>query len=357
MQPVLIEEVVDLRDHPEPSKMVEAVSSVTIGDLHGNALKLLYFLIREGVLSLADPNQYAEFVEIYCKSIDEITIQDIKAMRSIVKKSSVNNTIKVCLIGDEFADRGSNDYFTLLLLKRLHEARVKLEINISNHGLEFIYAYESGDFLNRKSFEIMPFQSGSIYALRNLIERFPDLSLLDDVSAFVDNIYKSTLRLISYDADLQNKSIFIRTHAPCDLHLIKDAVNYFNNDYNDNSLHDLMNSIDSIQLKISEYIAESCVSILLGRDPLRLFLWNRNTELTLDPSMLTDISRQERLYDYSIHYIHGHTPGITNHYVSNLDTMLGKCHGSSSSFQSSPQITEFNHVGAYKVLRLIEEPV
>lgn len=147
MQPALIEEIVDIRRHPEPSKMMEPVSSVTIGDLHGNALKLLYFLIREGVLSLADPNQYAAFVEIYCKSIDEITIQDIKAMRSIVNKSSVNNKIKVCLIGDEFADRGSNDYFTLLLLQRLNEGQVKLEITISNHGFEFIYAYESADFL------------------------------------------------------------------------------------------------------------------------------------------------------------------------------------------------------------------
>lgn len=186
------------------------------------------------------------------------------------------------------------------------------------------------------------------------MQKFPNLKIYDETIEFISTIYKETLHLISYDADLQNKRIFIRTHAPCDLNMIKDAVNYFNNDYNDNSLADLMNSIDSIQLKISEYIAESCVSILLGRDPLRLFLWNRNTELTLDPSMPTGISRQERLYDYSIHYIHGHTPGITNHYVSNLDTMLGKCHGSSSSFQSSPQITEFNHVGVYKVLRLVE---
>ena len=277
MQPILIEEIADLRQHPEPSKMVEAVSSVTIGDLHGNALKLLYFLIREGVLSLADLNHYTEFVETYYKSLDEITIKDIETMRSIVKKSSVNNKIKVCLIGDEFADRGSNDYFTILLLQRLHTGRVNLEINISNHGLDFIYAYESGDFLNSGSFEIMPFQSGSIYALRNLIARFPDLKIYDEVIAFVDNIYKGTLRLISYDADVQNKRIFIRTHAPCDLLLIQDAAHYCNTDYNDNSLPNLMSSIDSIQLEITSFIKESRLANVLGTHPLRLFLWNRST--------------------------------------------------------------------------------
>lgn len=345
MRPVLIEEIVDLRHCPEPSIMTEAVSSVTIGDLHGNSLKLLYFLIREGVLSLAGPQQYTDYVKIYCKNIDELTIQDIEVMRSFVENSVVTNKIKVCLIGDEFADRGSNDYFTLLLLQRLHEGGVQFEINISNHGLEFIYAYESEDFLNSESFEIMPFQSGSIFTLRNLIESFPELKILDEVNSFVHNIYKSRLRLVSYDSDTKNKRIFIRTHAPSDLTLIHDAASYCGTEYNDNSLLDLMKSIDSIQSKIANFIAESSLSTLLDTNPLRLFLWNRETE----------ILRQDTLQDYSLYYIHGHTPGVTNHYIFNLDTTLGKCYGDATRLHSVPQITEFNHVGAYKVLRLVEE--
>jgi hypothetical protein len=353
MQPILIEENVDLRQYPDLSERVGAVSSVTLGDLHGNALKLLYFLIREGVLSLAEKNQYADFLDIYSKNVDELSLEDIKAMRSIVKTSSVNNKIKVCLIGDELADRGSNDYFTILLLEKLHEARVNLEINISNHGLEFIYAVESGDFLNSGSLDIMPFQSGSIFALKKVAELYPELNILTEVTTFFNNAYKGVLRLISYDADIPNKKIIIRTHAPCDLDLIRDAANYLKIPYNDDSIQNLVTSLDAIQEKISEYIAQSSLTRLLQNYLLRFFLWNRNTESITDPYLSRKIDRQEQHHDFKIHYIHGHTPGISNHYITNLDTTLGKSQGGLTSYMSVPQIADFHHMGSYKVLRIL----
>ena len=343
MQPILVEETVDLRQHPDLSKQ-ERVSSVTLGDLHGNALKLLYFLIREGILTLANSKQYDYFAEVYCKSVEELTVNELTTVQSIVNMSSVNNKIKICLIGDELADRGSNDYFTILLLEKLHTAGVNLEICLSNHGVEFINAYESGDFINSEFFEIMPFQSGSLYALKKLATLFPELNILEQIHSFVDNIYKSSLKLISYDADIESKRIFIRTHAPCDLTVINEAADYLHTPYNEDSLQNLINSIEAIQQRISECIAHSSLTKLIQNNPLRLLLWNRDTE----------ILRRETLYNFSIHYIHGHTEGITNDYVCNLDTSLGKSQGRPTSFMSTTEISEFHHKGVYKVLRIID---
>lgn len=353
MQPILVEETVDLRQHPDLSKK-ERVHSVTLGDLHGNSLKLFYFLIREGILTLTNPKQYDYFAEVYCKGIDELTVNELTTVQSIVNMSSVYTKIKVCLIGDELADRGSNDYFTILLLEKLHAAGVNLEICLSNHGVEFINAYESGDFINSGFFEIMPFQSGSLYALKKLATLFPELNTVEQVRSFVDNTYKSSLKLISYDADIGSKKIFIRTHAPCDLTIIREAADYLHIPYNDDSLQNLINSIEKIQQRISECIAHSSLTRLIQNNPLRLLLWNRNTESLIDLTQPRKIIRQETLHDFSIHYIHGHTEGVTNHYVTNLDTSLGKSQGRPASFMSTPQISEFHHKGVYKVLRIID---
>jgi hypothetical protein len=61
-----------LRDHP-----FDEDCQLTIGDLHGNGLKLMYFLVRQNVIDL-DESDYLRFAEIYLKDVDGITKEDLK---------------------------------------------------------------------------------------------------------------------------------------------------------------------------------------------------------------------------------------------------------------------------------------
>ena len=44
---------------------------VTLGDLHGNAMKLLYMLVEHGVISELSEDTYRELVRIYLAHLDE----------------------------------------------------------------------------------------------------------------------------------------------------------------------------------------------------------------------------------------------------------------------------------------------
>ena len=120
-------------------------NQLTIGDLHGNALKLIYFLVRQNVLVI-EPENYAEIVVIYKKN--ELRKIDLERFNSILTNIIVQAVGTVRLIGDEVADRGTNDYFTLKLLNMLQSKGVPVEVLISNHGVEFVEACEKkSDFI------------------------------------------------------------------------------------------------------------------------------------------------------------------------------------------------------------------
>src|SRR5579883_2145455 len=107
----------DLEVYPKETKDTDCIphanNEFTIGDLHGNALKLLHFLVRQNVINL-DEAEYAEFVKLYKKDSKEITKEDLDVIfEKILAKMTANPVGTVRLIGDELSDRGANDYFTL----------------------------------------------------------------------------------------------------------------------------------------------------------------------------------------------------------------------------------------------------
>src|SRR5580765_5689167 len=93
----------------------------TIGDLHGNALKFLYFLVRHGILSISR-EQYKTLVKIYHTPVDDLDHNQLQQFKTILNQAKVNNKGKIRLIGDEHADRGMNDYFTLKIIEKLENA-------------------------------------------------------------------------------------------------------------------------------------------------------------------------------------------------------------------------------------------
>src|SRR5581483_9960414 len=107
-------------------------NQLTIGDLHANGLKLLYFLVRQNVLEISSTD-YATIVRIYLKSAHALTKQDLVDSNNIIANAKVNPVGTIRLLGDELADRGENDYFVLKILEKLSKENISIEILLSNH--------------------------------------------------------------------------------------------------------------------------------------------------------------------------------------------------------------------------------
>ena len=131
-----VERAADLGKAPQPLENLNAYTHVSLGDIHGNALKLMYILIEEGVLKVTS-EQYATLHRIYMIPVIKLTKEDIKDFENIVSILPINPQKAITIIGDELADRGNNDYFTLLILKKLHKAGLNIDIMLSNHSVEY----------------------------------------------------------------------------------------------------------------------------------------------------------------------------------------------------------------------------
>lgn len=108
-------------------------AQVTIGDLHGNSMKLLDFLRRSGVVNVAG-GEYSTLVDIYKKNVEDLTREDLTRFRGIIDRLLLQRKdLLIRLIGDVLADRGANDYFTLYILDHLFKNGVKVEAIFSNH--------------------------------------------------------------------------------------------------------------------------------------------------------------------------------------------------------------------------------
>lgn len=345
----VIVDQVDIDQKPKVNDVVAKQDEcLSIGDLHGNAVKLLYFLVREGVLDISD-EAYEQFVEIYHVPVEDLTAADINAMMRILEGAEVTNTPKIRLIGDELADRGNNDLFTLLLMEKLHDSGVPLEVNISNHSMEYITALEQmhRDQTNTMS---VPNYNGSwkpfALSLHNMIEIMdelpsPESNLRDKIMKITNEIYRPSLKLISYDADRENNMISLSTHAPVSFSAIKNAAQYLNDvvgadiKYDDTTVAKLADTIDAINACVMDLADKKELTKHIPFDEkketaLSYIVWNRNP-----------VIRPTANSGYQVYYTHGHDkdeflfPMDYNTHTFNLDSDLGK---------------GYEPIGEYKVL-------
>src|SRR5262245_54716215 len=127
-----IEELVDIYVYPKKDRhhLVCSGCQITLGDLHGNAMKLLYSLVRHGYIN-AIKDDYNAFCKLYIKAPHTLTLNDINNFNALLDKMAMNPQAQGCLvrlIGDVLADRGSNDYFTLKILEKLCKNNIEVEI-------------------------------------------------------------------------------------------------------------------------------------------------------------------------------------------------------------------------------------
>lgn len=279
----LVKPNIDIRDVPE-SQNNPLSTDITIGDLHANALLLLYFLVSQGIVEMS-PDDYVLFSELYTHSELQPRMQGLfgksalifSSLQSKKKLEDINaqfnqliGSIKVIdtkklirFIGDELVDRGVSDYFILKLFEMLHAQGANFEILLSNHGVEFIEACErfkeKGNELIAPRISIIE-HGNSMIALKKSIAA--GAVTHEEVLDMYHRVYKKHLKLISYSVDVQSNEIHVFSHAPIGINHIQGLANKFSVPYLANSAIELAQTIDAINAAFSEKITANEVHSL-----------------------------------------------------------------------------------------------
>jgi hypothetical protein len=346
----IIEREVDIYQYPT---CFEAnFQSLTLGDLHGNAVKLLYFLIYHQVITFKpgfEPNEtYESFVTIYSEfakwmefDATSLSQENYTFIAGLMENFDefmgclkINNKqIILRFLGDEMADRGCCDYFTLRLFKFLQENGVNLTILASNHGCEFIFAYEQWLTNPQRPPRrcIINEQKMSFLRLKFLLDS--DIVSMAEVITLINNYYKPRLKLL--DAYIDD-GVWLFSHAPIQFDAIKFTANYFSLTYEDDTEQALARTIKKInshfQEKVKNNQVNECCNFPLSIEvqsmhseqislwPVVYITWNRWNNLKN-----TKKARPSYLHGYKIYYVHGHE-NIKGQYpqIYSLETYCGK---------------------------------
>ncbi len=332
MSHILVQEPVDIFQLPTADERYQTApgTQVSIGDLHGNTMKLIFLLIKHGIAKNLTAGDYDKLVAIYKTKATELSKEDLRTFNLILDKIQFNTDSKLRLIGDELADRGNNDYFTLKVLEKLHKNKVPVEILISNHGVEFIEACEiQGNF--HAPMLSLGGHAPSLENLQTIVER--GLVSREEIIDLTNRAYKPSLKAISYSLNEDQSNITLYSHAAIGINTIKKVAEKLGVPYADASAVELAQTIDAINELFQAYVDADAVHYLYSREqmeagymgyadlsdaPFELLMWNRlyNEEI---------IQRPDKIGNYTLNYVHGHDssdPKTTNNY--NLDNSLGK---------------------------------
>lgn len=332
-------------------------AQLTLGDLHGNALKLLYTLVRHGVIANISKQDYRDFVRLYNKTANEISAQDLKWFNKFIRKIKVNGKGTLRLIGDDLADRGANDYFTLCILSKLLN-RTNVEIIVSNHSIEFVRAYEQAD---KYVSNLLRFgQAASMQNLQQLIDQ--KLISRKEIDTLMTSLYMPHVKLLSYTLDDANNRLAIFSHAPIGVECIQTIALKLGVAFKDETAKELAQTIENINhVFVEKYVKTKTVHTLFDNEapsarpefvdpkvaPFTHLIWNRNH----------DVNRPCDYKGYHLKWIHGHDSRPTNilHKIYNLDNHLGK-----GNFTEGPYEVHFTHekqLGAPKVFDNVDDEI
>lgn len=299
---------------------------ITIGDLHANPIKFLFFLRRHGIATGLTSEDYKNLVKLYKKNTDNFTHYDLKIFNELLSKMQIQSNALIRLIGDETADRGQNDYFVLKILQKLRQNQVRYEILLSNHGAEFVEAYETQNDFNPPRIQYVHAQSA--FNLQRWIDK--GLVQHSEIKALIEEAYKPALKALSYSLSTDGKHITLYSHAGIGLNTIRDIAAILNVNYADKSACQLAQTIDNIHHEFEKHVKNNTVHTLykssnmykgyqglpLHGCPFEFLMWNRHYE---------SLERPEKHDDYHINYVHGHDKEYnTASHIINLDNDLGK---------------------------------
>ncbi|MDF1655127.1 MAG: hypothetical protein P1U34_08455 [Coxiellaceae bacterium] len=303
------------------------VEEVTKGDMHGNAMLLIFTLIAEGALNVSR-EQFNELWRIYDKPVADLELDDLARFITILNGITANkDSCGLSFIGDMLADRGANDWFTLKVIEALDAKKVPFEIVFSNHDAGFV------QYMNGRDVTHSPRTS-----LENLHKLLADRSSgvnVGDVKAIYNNVYLKHLKALSYRLDeSQDPPIVLRTHAPVGLDTVKGVAAELGVAYDESTPKALAQSIDrinqnfTVRLKAADpVILDLLAQPAAGARPSHLFtlIWNRAGPSAKPEQRLAALRLEPEGAAYAIAVVHGHDgaylPAESNRI--NIDSDLG----------------------------------
>lgn len=306
------------------------VMDISIGDLHGNALKLLYFLTRQSIVSLSDKH-YTRMVEVYKTPATNVTSSLLAEFKGLIDSMEIiNHCSLIRFIGDELGDRGANDYYVLEILRKLTQDKANIEILISNHGMEFIEGYERFHERNNTfGTTLMGKFAISLMMLGDIVSR--GLIASDYIFDIINTCYKPHLKLISHTLDLKNSGITLFSHAGIDLNTVFLLTKKFDLEFNDKTPMGLALTINNLNQQFQLLVQKNQLhqlynakNIYVGFESSKLradnafefVLWNRHYDR---------LQRMDKHNGYAMSYVHGHdSDDETRGNIYNLDNLLGK---------------------------------
>lgn len=322
----LISKQVDIYQFPSVD-LIDKGTQITIGDLHGNAMKLMFMLVTHGIATNINKEDYENLVKIYSIQAENLTKEHLGDFNKILAKIEFNSDSTIRLIGDELADRGNNDYFTLKILEKLHDHKVPVEIIVSNHSIEFIEASEK-----QKDFRAPMLNNEHALSMKNL-QTLVEKGIVEreEILKIAKKAYKPTLRAISYSLSEDDKEITIYSHAGIGLNTIKKLASHLKVNYKDTTALDLALTIQNINEKFQKHVQNNTVNTLytrakmnegyrgysdLSNAPFEFIMWNR---------LYNKIDRPAVHSGYNVNFVHGHdSSDLTRDNIYNLDNTLGK---------------------------------
>lgn len=333
MRHEFINESVDIYQLPQVDKKYDGATEITIGDLHANSMNLMFMLVKHGIATNINENEYNELVKIYKTKVNDLTRKDIDRFNTILSKIKFNKNCLVRLIGDELADRGQNDYFILKILEKLDEHKVPVEILISNHSIEFIEATEKQNNFD----ESMLHQGNHATSMMNL-QTLVDKKIVtkEEILDIANESYKPSLRAISYSLSEDQKEITIYSHAGIGLNTIKSIAQKLNLEYKDATASDLVQTIDAINVQFQIHVQNNTINTLYSRENISKAYYNLNYVLSDAPfefimwnRRYDEIDRPIEQYGYKLMFVHGHDSNdpLMNKNSYTLDSTLGKTIG------------------------------
>lgn len=230
------------------------VQQLAMGDLHGSALKTLYFLLKYNIVQMEEKNFY-EFVRIF-KALHELADRspffnfteeekqqiaaDLQKIPEILNSITCNNPavlelIETLLFGDDMGDRAGCDVINLIKFFILDKLDLEFRVLHSNHTAAFLLVAAENFPLKEKD---LPFrtvlsitgspnhqlfgQDRSLQTLGILLrEKLLDSSQL----APLITTYLTHYRLFDFSLSADCKTFAFQTHADTEFSIIWHAAN------------------------------------------------------------------------------------------------------------------------------------
>ncbi|QSH42052.1 metallophosphoesterase [Lentisphaerota bacterium ZTH] len=329
-------EMEEIIKYPQPRELETGTSVVAIGDLHGNAIKFLYFLIKYKLVECSGIG----YLNLYIAYMDNNIKNFVTFLKKYVRVNSSSHKPLLVLIGDTLADRGMNDYMTLKVYELLKDSGFEYIIIFSNHDQEFIVNFHKKLLSRQAKPRTFILGQPKLFA-RSMINMHQSImrgEISDrEVESLVRTVYIPNLKLVykhrmAYSHLKSEMVIF--THAPVDIPFLQKCRKFicrqhstrdFDRDYmmveNFSSIEEMIDAINA------NFSVESFVKMhnnfdfqfnerIFEQAPLLKLVWNKTI---MEPSF------QMR---HKITFIHGHIGQqvVNSKHIINLDSHFGKEH-------------------------------